>query len=72
MLIRGNRFRDGYCSIFFSVLVTFAESRKLTINFDMSVFMEQLCSHWTDFPEISYLKIFFFEICRENSSLIKI
>jgi len=35
-----------------------------------SVRMEQLGSHWTDFHEILYLRIF--EICRENSIFIQI
>jgi len=39
----------------------------------LSVRMEQLGSHWTDFHEISYFKYFFFrKIYRENSSFITI
>jgi len=44
----------------------FAKLRKTTISFAMpvrlsfypSVLMEQLGSHWTDFYEISYMRIF--------------
>jgi hypothetical protein len=40
----------------------FENSRKATISFIMSVCpsvrIEQLCSHWRDFREISYLSIF--------------
>ena len=53
----------------------FAKLRKAAISFVMSVRLsirtEQLGSHWTDFHEISYLRIFR-KICRENSSLIEI
>jgi hypothetical protein len=53
----------------------FAKLRKVTIGFVMSVcpsvFMKQLGSHYTGFNEIWYLCIFL-EICRENSSFIKI
>jgi len=36
----------------------FAKLQKATIGFVMSVSMEQLDSHWTDFHEICYLSIF--------------
>jgi len=39
-------------------LGAFAKLRKATISFGMSVRMEQLGSHWTDFHEIWYLGIF--------------
>jgi len=51
-------------------LGAFAKLRKATINFFMSVrlsvLMEQLGFHWTDFHEILYLRIFR-KICPENS-----
>jgi len=40
-------------------------------SFRLSVRAEQLNSHWTDFCENLYLRIFR-KICRENSSVIKI
>ena len=47
---------------FEQVLGAFAKLRKATISFVMSVRpsarIEQLGSHWTDFREILYLKIF--------------
>ena len=58
MLIRSNRFCFGYCKTFFSFIVTFAETRTVTTGFDMSLYMEQHGSHWTDFHEVLYLKIF--------------
>jgi hypothetical protein len=62
------------CSRYVSLLSTLAKLRKATIWFVMSVCLsiriEQLGSHWTDFDEILYLS--FSKICRENSSLIKI
>jgi hypothetical protein len=39
-------------------LGAFAKLRKATISFVMSVRMEQLESHWTDFNEILYLGFF--------------
>jgi hypothetical protein len=57
------------------ILGAFAKLRKATISFVMSVCLsvrvEQFDSHWTDFSEIWYYKIFP-KICRENSSFIKI
>jgi hypothetical protein len=35
-----------------------------------SVIIEQICSHWADFCEISYLNIF--RNCRETSRFLKI
>jgi hypothetical protein len=56
-------------------LGSFAKLRKLTISIALSVRlsvrMEQLGSHWTDFHEIWYLRIFS-EICSEKSNFIKI
>jgi hypothetical protein len=61
--------------IAFYFLGAFAKLRKATINFVMSVCpsvrMEQLGSHWADFHEIWYLKMFW-KICLENPSFIKI
>ena len=37
---------------------TSAKLQKLTISFVMSLCLEQLTSHWVDFPEIWYLSIF--------------
>jgi len=49
----------------FHFLDAFAKLRKATIGFvmsaRMSVSIEKLTSHWTDFHEIWYLSIFFFE-----------
>jgi hypothetical protein len=39
-------------------LGAFAELEKVTVSFVVSVRMEQLDSHWTDFDEILYLRIF--------------
>jgi hypothetical protein len=39
-------------------LGAFTKLRKATFSFVMSVPMEQLGSHWTDFHEISYLSTF--------------
>jgi hypothetical protein len=47
----------------------FAKLRKAIISYVMavrlSVGMEQLGSHWTDFHEISYLRIFFEKLSRK-------
>jgi hypothetical protein len=44
------------------MLGAFAKLRKASVSFAMSVRpsarMEQLCYHWTDFREISYLNVF--------------
>jgi hypothetical protein len=44
------------------ILGLFAKLRKATVSFVMPVClyvrMEQLCSHWTDFYEMSYLSIY--------------
>jgi hypothetical protein len=40
------------------ILGAFAKLRKATVSFVMSVRMEQLGSHWTDFYEVSYLSFF--------------
>ena len=65
-----------HASSFFWKVLALAKLRKATIRFVMSVRlsvrMEQLCSNWKDFHEISYLRIFFWKICRENSTYIKI
>ena len=47
------------CILFFLsyILGAFAELRKATISFAVSVCMEQRNSHWTDFHEIWYLSI---------------
>jgi hypothetical protein len=42
----------------FHFLVAFTKLRKVIISFAMSVGMEQLASHWTDFHEILYPSIF--------------
>ena len=59
-----------------TILDAFAKLRKAIISFDMSVRpparKEHLCSHWTDFDEVWYLRFFPPKICREDSSLIKI
>ena len=39
-------------------LDAFLKFRKATINFDVSVRMEQLGSNWTDFRRIWYLRFF--------------
>ena len=39
-------------------LGAFAELRKATIGFALSVLLGQLGSHWTEFHEIWYLSIF--------------
>ena len=41
-----------------SFLGAFAKLRKAAVSFVMSVRMEQLVHHWTDFHEIWYLSIF--------------
>jgi len=64
---------------FLSLLGAFAEFRRLIISFVMSsclsiplsVRIEQLGFHWTDFHEIWYLNILL-QICLENSNFIKI
>jgi hypothetical protein len=47
--------------------------RKTTVSFVMSacvsVHMEQLCSHWTNFHEISYLSIFLKSVEKTQASL---
>ena len=51
-------------------LGAFAELRKATVSFVVSVRMEQLGSHWTDFlPNLIFA--YFSKLCRENSSFIK-
>ena len=58
----------------FRSLGAFAKLQKATVNIIMfvrlSACMEQLGSHWTDFRDFFYLRIFR-KICREISSLIK-
>ena len=54
-------------------LDAFSKLRKATISFVTSVRPSEwnkLGSHWTDFHELWYLRIFL-KICRENSSSIK-
>jgi hypothetical protein len=48
-------------------LGAFAQLRKATISFVMSVRMEHLVSHWTDFHEFLYLSIF-----RKKTRFLKI
>ena len=43
---------------FYTFLGAFPILRKATTIFVTSVPMEQLCSHWTDFHDTSYLSIF--------------
>ena len=45
-------------SVMFVLLGAFARLRKATLWFIVSVRLEQLGSHWTDFHEIWYLNIF--------------
>jgi len=58
----------------FYILGAFAKFRKATSNFVMpvriSVRIEQLDSHWTDFHEILFG--YFSKICLENSNFINI
>ena len=53
-------------------LGAYTKLQKVTIRFVMpaclSVWTEQLGSHWTDFHEISIFE-YFSKICQENSSL---
>ena len=65
----------GISATYKSILGAFAKLRKATISFvtpiRLTVRMEQLESHWTDFREILYLSILR-KSFREDSSFIKI
>jgi len=53
--------KDVVVAFFGTVLGVLTKLREVTISFVVfvcpSVRMEQLCSHWTDFHEILYLRI---------------
>jgi len=50
-------------------LDAFTQLRKATISFVMSVRMERLVSHWTDFREFLYLCIFRTTVLKIQASL---
>ena len=57
------KFKNGH------FLGAFTKLRKATISFVMSVRMEQLGSHWADFHEIWYLRIFRKSVAKIQVSL---
>ena len=65
---------DSFHILLTPFLGVITELQKATISFFMSVRlsvrMEQFCSHWTDFYEILYLRIFS-KIGRQNSSFLR-
>jgi hypothetical protein len=66
--------QNVYPELSLNCLVTLAKLRKATLRFFyvcLSVRMEQLFSHWTDFHEFWHLSMFS-KMCRENSSFLKI
>jgi len=52
-------------------LGVFAKLRRTPVSFVMSVHVEHLGSHWTDFLEI-FRVLDFSKVCLENSGVIKI
>jgi hypothetical protein len=65
MLIRGNRVCLGYCNIFFYFFVTFAETRTVSISFDMSL------HGTTRLPLDGFSWNFVLEICRKSVDKIQ-
>jgi len=70
VLVVGCRLHSGWFLVLLAFLGAFVKLRNATVSFVMYVRPEQLCSHWTDFYEILYLRIFR-KICRGHKVSLK-